>query len=140
MSQRMALALAGALTAFVIVVMIGVMLTVGLNTYAQKQVNAESLPPTSGPSNVSATQAQTQITADQAAQVANRLIPGASLARTPELVNYQGTLAFQVITNRGTVYVDANTAQVIASNLIQTAPARTNNSRQSNEHDGAQHD
>lgn len=54
-----------------------------------------------------------QISAQDAAQAALNLAPGAQLMSTPELVNFQGTTAFEVVLDAGTVYVDANSGQPI---------------------------
>lgn len=53
------------------------------------------------------------ITPDQAAMTAMGKVPGATLMSTPELVNFQGTVAYEVVLNRGKVYVDATTGAVL---------------------------
>jgi uncharacterized membrane protein YkoI len=53
------------------------------------------------------------VSAEQAGMIAMGLVPGATLVSTPELVNFQGTVAYEVILNRGKVYVDATTATVL---------------------------
>jgi hypothetical protein len=60
------------------------------------------------------------INASTAAAAAYRLAPGARLARPPELVSYQGRPAYEVSLDRGTIYVDASTAEVLHNG---TAPA-----------------
>ncbi len=52
-----------------------------------------------------------QISADAAAQAALNLAQGAQLLSTPELVNFQGTLAYEVALDAGTVYIDAASGQ-----------------------------
>lgn len=53
------------------------------------------------------------ISADQAAMIAMGKVPGATLMSTPDLVNFQGTVAYEVVLNRGKVYVDATTGTVL---------------------------
>lgn len=53
-------------------------------------------------------------------------VPGAALLREPELVIFQGALAYEISLDRGLVYVDANTGQILyngAAVLIQPAPS-----------------
>ncbi|HMK08680.1 MAG TPA: PepSY domain-containing protein [Anaerolineales bacterium] len=47
---------------------------------------------------------------------------GGSLVRLPELVNVQGTVAYEVILTSGTFYVDATTGKLLTNN---TAPVVT---------------
>jgi uncharacterized membrane protein YkoI len=53
------------------------------------------------------------VSPDQAAMIAMGKVPGAILMSTPELVNFQGTVAYEVVLNRGKVYVDAATGAVL---------------------------
>lgn len=55
----------------------------------------------------------TYLSAERAAQIAALVAPGASLARTPELVNFQGAVAFEVVLDAGTLYIDATSGQVL---------------------------
>ncbi len=50
---------------------------------------------------------QRVISAEQAVALAQRIAPGATLSRRAELVEYQGTPTYEVVFDRGTVYVDA---------------------------------
>jgi hypothetical protein len=54
-----------------------------------------------------------QLSSIQAASVAFQVAPGANLMSMPELVNYQGATAYEVILNMGVVYVDANSGQIL---------------------------
>jgi len=67
----------------------------------------------------------TALTADQAGSLALQLAPGARLVQQPQLVNYNGTAAYQVVLNAGTVYLDASTGQVLG---VVPASRRSNNS------------
>ena len=49
----------------------------------------------------------------QAALVALRAAPGATLTAAPDAVDFQGQVAYEVRLTRGTVYVDANSGQVL---------------------------
>lgn len=53
------------------------------------------------------------ISADAAAQAALNLAPGAQLMSTPELVDFRGVTAYEVVLDAGTVYVDAASGQPI---------------------------
>ncbi len=55
------------------------------------------------------------LTADQAASLALRLVPQARLLQQPQLVNFQGSAAYEVMLDRGTLYLDAATGQVLAA-------------------------
>lgn len=68
---------------------------------------------------VSNAPAASQITADAAAQVALNVAPGTQLMSTPELVNFQGTTAFEVVLNTGSVYIDAGSGQLLYSAATQ---------------------
>ena len=57
------------------------------------------------------------LAADRAAQLALAVAPGASVVRTPELVNFQGTAAYEVTLDAGTVYMDAVSGQVLFSGV-----------------------
>jgi len=75
-------------------------------------------------------QSSTRLTPDQAAQIAAKVVPNAQLVRTPELVNLQGTLAYEVVLNQGVVYIDANTGAVLFNGA--NAPANAPQSSTSN--------
>lgn len=55
----------------------------------------------------------TYLSAERAAQIAALVAPGASLAGMPELVNFQGAAAFEVVLDAGTLYIDAASGQVL---------------------------
>lgn len=48
-----------------------------------------------------------------AAQIALIVAPGSALAQAPGLVNFQGIAAYEVILSSGTVYIDAQSGQVL---------------------------
>ncbi len=73
---------------------------------AQQQASAQQ----AGSSAVAAT-----MTPDQAASLAQRLVPQARLLAQPQLVNLQGSTAYEVKFDLGTLYLDATTGQVLAA-------------------------
>jgi len=75
--------------------------------------------PAGSAATVSNVPAAGQITADAAAQAALNAAPGAQLMSTPELVNFQGTTAFEVVLNTGSVYIDAGSGQLLYSAATQ---------------------
>lgn len=123
MSQRTALILAAALTAFVLVVLGAVAAHVGL--VGQADAAAVTLPTaTTSPAdpqpstNQLPTQPQqnapiTAISPDLAATIALNVLPNASVLRTPELVDFQGTVAYEVVLDQGTVYVEATSGRIL---------------------------
>lgn len=65
----------------------------------------------------------TYLSAERAAQIAALVAPGASLARTPELVNFQGAAAFEVLLDAGTLYIDAASGQVLFNGVTTMVAA-----------------
>jgi uncharacterized membrane protein YkoI len=55
------------------------------------------------------------VTAEQAQAIALGAAPGAALIKPAELVSYQGTPAYEVVLDRGTLYIDAHSAAVLAN-------------------------
>ncbi len=53
------------------------------------------------------------VSAEQAGNIALSNAPGASLLQQPRLVNLQGTAAYEVLLDRGQVFVDATSGQVL---------------------------
>jgi hypothetical protein len=68
----------------------------------------------------SSSQSGYPISADDAANIALSSVPGSSLAQQPTLVNFNGTVAYQVQLTAGNVYVDAQTGQVIYNSINGT--------------------
>lgn len=80
------------------------------------------------------------ISADDAAQIALNLAPGAQLLSTPELVDFRGITSYEVVLDAGTVYVDAaNGRPIYAISARQRAqqqqqqPTQPNNENEPNE-------
>jgi uncharacterized membrane protein YkoI len=53
------------------------------------------------------------ISSDRAAYIALSAAPGSYLVKNPELVSFQGVVAYEVTLNSGQVYVDANNGQIL---------------------------
>ncbi len=144
MSQRMALVLAGALTAFVLVVMAGVGATVAVKslivTNSANGTQPQAVQPTvvAQPENAVSNPIAVQVSQDQAAQIALRQMPSAKLTRVPELVNFQGIVAYEVVLNQGNVYVDANSGKILFNNATTntTAPVRSGERQREGEQEG----
>ncbi|MDN5565960.1 MAG: PepSY domain-containing protein [Psychrobacter sp.] len=62
------------------------------------------------------------LTSAQAIALAKQDMPSAQLQATPELINYNGTVAYEVLLDSGTAYIDANLGTVLN-------PVATNNYR-----------
>jgi uncharacterized membrane protein YkoI len=65
--------------------------------------------------------------AEQAADIALQMAPGAVLLGIPELVNFQGVMAYQVTLNAGIVYIDANSGQVLYNGIVTRASVGSSN-------------
>lgn len=61
------------------------------------------------------------VTPEQAQQLALERVPGATLIRTPEVVSYQGVAAYEVVLDQGTLYLDAQSAAVLADSTTTRA-------------------
>jgi hypothetical protein len=152
MSQRIALFLSIALTAFVLV-MVGAALGVG------RQAQATPANPTLDPQLVAELQAREAayqamiaqanaqlqaedptdlpaptptpvptetvypISPDLAAYIALSVAPNAYLVKPPELVLFRGVVAYEVTLNTGQVYVDANSGAILWNGAVVSAPA-----------------
>lgn len=121
MSQKTALLIAAGLTAFVLVMIGGVVarviaagpstdLTAVQSSPTADQIGPASLP---APATASPTSEAYPISSQLAATIALNLAPGAQVLKSPELVNFQGVAAYEVSLDRGLVYVDASSGQVI---------------------------
>ena len=69
------------------------------------------------------------VSAEQAGAVALAAMPGAGLNTTPELVDFEGTVAYEVNTSAGMIYVDATTGNVLFSGASVPAPATEDTSQ-----------
>lgn len=120
MTQRTAFILAAALTAFVLVVLGAVAAHVGLGEAAAAAVTVPTATVEVSPADPQPGTAQPQqdtslaiLSPKLATTIALNVLPGASVVRTPELVDFQGTVAYEVVLDQGTIYVDATTGHVL---------------------------
>lgn len=49
--------------------------------------------------------------------IAMNAAPGSALIKEPELVLFQGVLAYEVVLDQGTLYIDANTGQILYNGI-----------------------
>ena len=61
------------------------------------------------------------LTSDQAIALAKQNLPNATLQATPELVNYNGAVAYEVRLDTNTTYIDANLGSIL--NPVNTSGA-----------------
>ncbi|MCS6888326.1 PepSY domain-containing protein [Chloroflexus sp.] len=61
------------------------------------------------------------VSPEQAQAIAQANADGATLMRAPELVSLQGTPAYEVMFDRGAIYVDAQTGAIVANTLASLA-------------------
>lgn len=142
MNQKFALALAGVLTAFFLV-MVGSIATMIIVQPAATQPTItqpiQSQPILTGQINIAANTISTKLNSDQAAQIAMNTSPRSTLTTTPELVDYQGIVAYEVKLNNATLYIDANTGKVLANSNSNTTVTQTrttrNGEREHSEHE-----
>jgi uncharacterized membrane protein YkoI len=81
------------------------------------------------------------VSPDLAVTLALSAAPGATLTRQPELVDFQGTAAYEVMLDRGAVYVDANTGQVLYNSAANVASSGGHGGEhEDGEHEGGEHD
>jgi len=148
MTQRIALLIAGALTVFVLVLMTGVGLTVATKSFVTTGAATQLQAPASNASTqqpaAASNAVDVQLTPSQAAVIATGAVPNAVLVRAPELVNFQGTVAYEVGLNQANVYVDANTGKVLFNGASVNAATSGRGERQRtgehSEHEGGTDD
>ncbi|MFN8441695.1 MAG: PepSY domain-containing protein [Caldilineaceae bacterium] len=119
MSQRTALFLSALITGFILVTVS--IVSQGVNALAAlNDTSATADAALINNTNVRVQPLPTpiyQLGSDEAAQIAQKLAPTAKLQGTPELVNFQGTVAYEVVLDQGKVYVDANNGKVLSNGL-----------------------
>lgn len=79
------------------------------------------------------------ISADNAGAIALAAEPGTQLMATPELVDFQGTVAYEVVLDAGKVYVDANTGQILYDGVAANKMAQQGGGGHG-EHEGGEHE
>ena len=129
--NRKAMVLSALMTAFVLVVIGGIVARVtAMPAAAAPVAEAVNQPAVveavTAPDNAAAPApaASNDIGARQAARLALQAAPGAALLRWPELVDLQGQPAYEVLLDQGTLYIDAATGVVLYDG--RQAPATGN--------------
>lgn len=130
MSQRIALFLSALITALILAVtsIVGdgitalaalypppstTRSTTTVNTIAQSSDNVASRASADNKLDV-------RLSSGQAAKVALQLVPNAAVQGTPELVDFQGKVAYEVLLDQGVIYVDANKGTVLSNSITQS--------------------
>ncbi len=73
------------------------------------------------------------VSAEEAGTIALDAAPGSRLRQTPGLVNFEGTIAYEVLLNQGVVYVDAERGDILYSSVTVLAETPTLQERISRE-------
>ena len=125
MKQRTIMILTTILTAFMLVVVGGIVRNVTAgnanvsNSAPSNQEPAYQEP--AAPAPAASDQIMVGVTADSATAIAEQTIPGATLTKAPELVNFQGVVAYEVLLDRGSIYIDANSGEVLYNSAENSA-------------------
>jgi len=84
------------------------------------------------------------LTPQDALNMALAVMPNGVSLRTPELVDFQGALAYEVSFSQGLVYIDANTGSLLYNGAAQTTAQNPGGFEQEHGHDddheGQDHD
>lgn len=116
MTQKSAIFLAFALTVFALVLVGSVIATVApgaVDARSADAVTQRQVPTATAAPPGTTVEAPRPITGSDAAAIARSAVGGARLTQAAELVEFRGTLAYEVLLDRATVYVDATTGEVI---------------------------
>jgi uncharacterized membrane protein YkoI len=76
------------------------------------------------------------ISPETAAAIALGAAPGTTLSRVPELVSFQGMVAYDVLLDRGTVYVDATSGQILYNGAAVAVASGGGGGHEDGEHEG----
>jgi hypothetical protein len=85
----------------------------------QDAANTSSASTSSTSSSFGAQSGAVTITPDQATLIGAAAAPGAVLLGGPELVSFQGTLAYELQFDKGALYVDATTGSVLDNTAVK---------------------
>ncbi len=82
------------------------------------------------------------ISAELAVGLALNLSPGAKLQRWPELVDFQGTVAWEVVLDKGTMYLDATNAVLLYNGaaFVSSSSGGGGGGGGGGEHEGSEHE
>jgi predicted ABC-type sugar transport system permease subunit len=121
MNQKIALGLATGLTVFFVIAVSSIVAMIAMPS-ATPQARTVPQATLAGIANVTNTN-PSQVTAERAAQIAQNAMPRARIVNT-RLVDFQGTVAYEVTLDQGTLYIDANQGTLIASNTTNVSSNR----------------
>ncbi|MFD1245298.1 hypothetical protein [Paralysiella testudinis] len=85
----------------------------------------------------------TALSAAQALDVARQALPGAQFLQPPQLVDFDGIVAYEISADRGLIYIDANKRQVLSAPgqpMAQPNPANQQYVREHDEHEESERD
>lgn len=146
MKQRNLMLIAGGLTAFILVMVGGVMAmqspTEAAAPAGETAVSAGEIAAPAGNSValdipiVAEQPANEPISADLAATIAKNVAPVAVQKKAPELVLFEGVTAYEVVTDRGNVYVDAATGEVLYNGAYADVIAAYSEEEEYEEYEG----
>jgi uncharacterized membrane protein YkoI len=71
------------------------------------------------------------ITPEMATNIAMRAAPGTNLLTPADLVDFSGTIAYEVATSAGKVYIDANTGRVLFNGTLPPPTVTTSKNKSS---------
>lgn len=121
MKQRTIMILTTILTAFMLVVVGGIV----RNVTAGNADVSNSAPSNQEPAYQEPAAASDQImvgvSADAATAIALQALPDGTLTKAPELVNYQGVVAYEILLDRASLYIDANSGEVLYNSAENSA-------------------
>jgi uncharacterized membrane protein YkoI len=106
-------------------------------TALTEQLQQAQQPPAASPAQAP----EYAVSPDLAAAYALQLAPGATLLGAPELVDFQGTAAYEVRLDRGNLYIDATTGRVVYDGVNMAAGGSSEREseherEQESDHDG----
>lgn len=131
MNQKIALGLATGLTVFFVIAVSSIVAMIAMPSATPQERTAPQAT-LAGIANVANTN-PIQVTAERAAQIAQNAMPRARIVNT-RLVDFQGTVAYEVTLDQGTLYIDANQGTLIASNTTNVSSNRSGE-REHEEHE-----
>lgn len=90
----------------------------------QQLLQAQAALSQQNPETAAVVVAGSQVSPEQASQLASEVaLGGAQLTGTPELVNYEGTVAYEVPFSAGNIYIDATTGNLLFNGTISLEPS-----------------
>lgn len=122
MKQRTIMILTTILTAFILVVVGGIVrnVTAG-NADVSNSTPSNQEPAYQEPAAPASDQMMVGVTADSATAIALQAQPDGTLTKAPELVNYQGVVAYEILLDRASLYIDANSGEVLYNSAENSA-------------------